>query len=164
MRLGHVLVDDRPMLRRLAAASAVSMTLVVACGDDAPSTAAYCEDLAALDDGSGGGPVDVIFERYGDNPTLDEWAEGLPEVLEVVRDFRGEFAAIEPSADLEDERAAALGALDAVVRNFEGSLEAAEAGDQEAFDRHEAANHGELSPAMGEAMARLVEACEAATT
>lgn len=53
-----------------------------------------------------------------------------------------------PSEDMSDEREAVLGALDAVIGSFEASLDAAEAGDRDRFDREEARNQDENLPAM----------------
>lgn len=134
----------------------------VGCSDDdeGRSTTAYCDDLEALG-GDEGRPTDHIFEMYGDEPSLAEWAAGLPEAISIARGSRNGFADVAPSEELGDERKRLLAAFDRVIGSFEASLEAARAGDQDAFGGHEVENQDELVPAMDAAMQELVEACGA---
>jgi hypothetical protein len=137
---------------------------IAACGDDdddqaaasARTTDAYCADLSANQDEEG--PTDAFFEQYPD-PTIEDWAEGLPGIIARAQDGRDQFAAITPSADLAGERQTLLNALDAVIATFERSLELATAGDQDAFDAEERRNQDENLPALGSAFEALEDAC-----
>jgi hypothetical protein len=152
------------MRRALLIAATVPVIVSLAsCGDDDDdgdrTVAAYCADLQALDDGDEGGPIDAIFEEYGDSPTLANWAAFLPGAIDEMQSTRDEFADVEPPEELEDEREGFLAALDAVIGSFEDSLDAAEAGDQAEFDRLEVENQDENVPAMGAAMQAVMDAC-----
>jgi hypothetical protein len=151
------------MRRALLLATTVPLIASLSsCGDDDDAdrtVAAYCADLQALDDGDDGGPIDAIFEEYGDSPTLANWAAFLPGAIDEMQATRDEFADVEPPEELEGERESFLTALDAVIGSFEDSLDAAEAGDQAEFDRLEVENQDENVPAMGAAMQAVMDAC-----
>jgi hypothetical protein len=142
---------------------AVGPGLGGACSDDdddaAPTTEAYCAALAALPEGDGSGPTDAIFEEFGDDPTLAEWAEGLPAAIAEMRSFRDTLAGVTPSDDLANEYRAAIDAMDRVVGNFEDSRDAAAAGDQAAFDLLEVENQDNAVPAMFEAIGAVASGC-----
>jgi hypothetical protein len=142
---------------------AVAAGLGGACSDDpetsAPTTEAYCEVLAAMPEDDAGGPIDEIFEIYGDDPTLENWAEFLPSAIESIREDRETFDAIEPSAELSDQKADLIASLDEVIGNFEASRSAAAAGDQAEFDAVEEENQGEDVPVMVAAFEAIGTAC-----
>lgn len=151
-------------MRRVSIILAVLPFLVgvAACDDDdeakapARTTKAYCAELGANEDE--GGPTDAFFEQYPD-PTLENWAEGLPGIIAKAQDGRDQFAGVTPSAELADERQAALDAFDAVNASFERSLELARAGDQAGFDAEERRNQDENLPALGSAFQAMEESC-----
>jgi hypothetical protein len=142
---------------------AVAAGLGGACSDDpeasAPTTEAYCGVLAAMPEDDAGGPIDEIFEIYGDDPTLENWAEFLPSAIESIREDRETFDAIEPSAELSDQKADVIAAVDEVIGNFEASQAAAAAGDQAEFDALEDENQNVDLAAMGAAFEALGTAC-----
>jgi hypothetical protein len=144
----------------IAPVIALSLLFVAACSDDDAdrTTAAYCEDLKVLDDGDEGGPTDAFFEAHPD-PTMEDWAEALPGMIDDIKASRDEFADIEPSADMKRERSAFLDAMDAFIASFEDSLAAAKAGDQAEFDRLEAENQDKNAPAIGAGMEAVASAC-----
>jgi hypothetical protein len=143
----------RPLALALVAAAA----LAAGCGDDpAPTTEAYCTSLQALP--QGGDPLGDFFREHPD-PTLEDWAAVLPEVIPNMRESLDRFAAVEPSAELADEKAAFVGALGTVIENFEQASAAASAGDQARFDELETRNQDENVPAMESAMEAVTGAC-----
>jgi hypothetical protein len=167
MRPGHGGADDACMNRALIIVATLPLAVIVAsCGDDddadtvaaARTDAQYCSDLQALPTGEG--PTDAFFAAHPD-PTLEDWAEGLPDVIETAKSQRDEFAAIDPSTGLADERQALLDAFGGVISSFESSLDAAEAGDQDAFDAEEKANQDTNVPALMDAFEALTGACGA---
>ena len=137
---------------------------VAACGDDdddqaaasARTTEEYCADLRADLDGEG--PTDAFFEEHPD-PTLEDWAEGLPDIIARAEEGRDRFAAIVPSAELADERQDLLDGLDTVIASFEAGLAAARAGDQAAYDAEEQRNQDENVPVLETAFQALTDAC-----
>jgi hypothetical protein len=148
----------------LALVMAVGPGLCGACSDDddddaAPTTEEYCAALAALPEGDGGGPTDAIFEEFGDDPTLAEWAEGLPAAITEMQSFRDTIAGVRPSDELADEYRTAVDAIDRVVGNFEDSRDAAAAGDQAAFDSLGTDNQDNAVPAMFEAIGAVASRC-----
>ena len=165
---GQVSADDAFMRRALIIAAFTPLVVLASCGDDddgaansaaaARTDAEYCADLEALPDD--GGPTDAFFEAHP-NPTLADWADGLPDVIARSTKGRDQFAEIEPSVGLADERQTLLDAFDAIIASFETSLDAARAGDQEAFDAEEARNQDENVPALTEAFEGLQTGCEA---
>lgn len=153
------------MRRSLLAATLPLVIGLAACGDDdddsataaaARTDAEYCAGLEGLPDD--GGPTEAFFEAHPD-PTMTDWAGGLPDIIARSKDTRDHFAEVEPSPGLGDERQAVLDALDAVTRSFGASLDAAEAGDQAAFDAEEAKNQDENVPALMTAFEEIETAC-----
>jgi hypothetical protein len=124
----------------------------------APTDAQVCADLKALPDE--GGPTDELFKEHPD-PTLDDWAAGLPDVIDKAQHGRDRLAAVEPSPALADERQAALDAFDGVIASFEKALDAAKAHDQHAFDAEEAKNQDDNVPKLMDAFNTLMTACGA---
>jgi len=151
---------------RRAFVIAVSFPLavgLVSCGDDDDGSAAatrtdaeYCAELRTLPEG--GGPTDEFFEKFPD-PTLADWAEGLPDVIDTATEQRDALAEVPPSAGLADERQAVLDAFDDVIASFGVSLDAAKAGDQDTFDAEERRNQDENVPALMEAVQPLMREC-----
>jgi hypothetical protein len=113
----------------------------------------YCAQLAALDDGRDPG-FDQFFADHPE-PTLEEWATFLPGPIEMLSDMLEEFENIDPATDLADEHADVIAAMTAVRDSFQNGLDAAEGGDQAAFD----ANGQAPGDEMEEAMATLGAAC-----
>lgn len=152
------------MRRSLAVLSTLPLVVgVAACGDDDdPATAsvrtteAYCADLSATQGEEG--PTDAFFEEHPD-PTLEDWADGLPDVIARAQDARDRLSAIRPSAELAQEHDATVDSLDAVIASFKASLDAAGAGDQAAFEAEEERNQGENVPALDAAFQDLADAC-----
>lgn len=140
----------------------VSSLALSGCGgddDDAAEAAAvpdrdsYCAELASLDDGEDPG-FDQFFADHPE-PTLEDWAAFLPGPIAQLSDSIEQFGAIEPATELEAEHDAVLAAMTAVRDSFQVGLDAAEAGDQAAFD----ANGQAPGDAMEQAMVELGTAC-----
>ena len=136
--------------------NATSETTEAATGELTADEAAYCADLEALPDEDPG--FDAFFTEHPE-PTLDDWAEFLPGVVEQLRSSVEDFDAIEPPASFVDAHQSLSGAMTEVADSLDAALAAAEAGDQAAYDAAEAENQGELSPALDEAMSTLVTTC-----
>jgi hypothetical protein len=154
MRLSLVILSTLPLVVGIGA-----------CGDDddqttasARTTDAYCADLNANQDDEG--PTEAFFEEHPD-PTLEDWAEGLPDIIARAQDTRDRLAAIRPSSELAEEHDAMVDRLDAVIASFETSLGAARAGDQDAYDAEERRNQDENVPALESAFQDLADACGA---
>jgi hypothetical protein len=128
-----------------------------ASADLTPEEAAYCAELAALPD-SGDPGFDAFFTEHPE-PTLEDWAEFLPGVVDDLRTGLAAFDAVEPPPSLADARQDVHDAMSAVADSFDAALAAAEAGDQAAYDAAEAENQGGLSATMEEAMNALGGVC-----
>src|SRR5687768_17734568 len=95
---GHASANGAYMRRSLLIAATMPLVLGLAsCGDDdddpataaaARTDAAYCTDLEALPDE--GGPTDAFFEAHPD-PTMADWAEGLPDIIATSKESRNQF-------------------------------------------------------------------------
>jgi hypothetical protein len=132
--------------------------------DDAPTTAEFC---TAADKAFGGFEpgIDAIFEDHPE-PTLADWAAFLPGPTKEFDAVIARLEKVEPSAEAADELAAAIDAMQAVADNFHDSIDAAEAGDQVAFDAAERANQGsgEGEDAQGGDLDAMGAAIDAAIT
>ncbi len=125
--------------------------------DLTPEEEAYCAELAALPD-SGDPGFDAFFAEHPD-PTLADWAEFLPGVVDSIRAGLADFDAVDPPASLTDAHQDVSEAMTAVADSLDAALTAAEAGDQAAYDAAEAENQGGLSATMEEAMSALGGVC-----
>jgi hypothetical protein len=161
---GHGVVHAAVMRRSLLIAATLPLVVgIAACGDDdnqavasARTTEAYCADLRAVQDDEG--PTEAFFAEHPD-PTLEDWAAGLPDIIARAKEGRDRFAAIRPSDELADERRALVDSLNAVIASFEAGLDKARAGDQAAFDAEEQRNQGENVPALESAFQALTKVC-----
>lgn len=125
--------------------------------DLSPEEEAYCAELAALPEGGDPG-FDAFFTEHPE-PTLADWAEFLPAVVDDLRAGIAAFDAVEPPPSLADARKDVHDAMTAVGDSLDAGLTAAEAGDQEAYDAAEAENQGGLAATMEEAMNALGGVC-----
>lgn len=170
------------MRRLIVNGSAVLLLLLIGCSDDddasattaatesttagetqagsvdlTPEEEAYCAELAALPD-SGDPGFDAFFAEHPE-PTLADWAEFLPGVVDSIRAGLADFDAVDPPASLADAHQDVSEAMTAVADSLDAALTAAEAGDQAAYDAAEAENQGGLSATMEEAMSALGGVC-----
>ncbi len=170
------------MRRLIANASAALLLLLIGCSSDDSSSAtteatettdsddtqsasadltpeeeAYCAELAALPEGGDPG-FDAFFTEHPE-PTLADWAEILPNVIDNLRAGLVAFDAVEAPPSMADARQDVHDAMTAVGDSLDVGLAAAEAGDQAAYDAAEAENQGKLSATMEEAMNVLGGVC-----
>lgn len=144
-------------MRRLILTTAIVSSLVIAgCGsdDDGDASAAtgsdldtYCAELkAAFGDDQDPG-FDQFFTDHPE-PTLEDWAAFLPGPIAQLTSARDGIEALDPPAEVADEHAAVVDAVTAMVDSFQVSLDAAESGDQAAFDANGQAPGDEMEAAL----------------
>lgn len=155
-------MKSHPFLRlRRGAAVAVAATIaagtlgLVACGDEKSVTheeffQSACKKIEEI-------KLDSAFEQFfADHPeaTLDDWAGFLPEVVTEMDKLVAVTDLPHPKSD-EAKVTALKSAITKVRNNFSVSLDAAKAGDQEAFDQAVEQNQSVDVPAMEAAMSTL---------
>lgn len=144
-----------PIRRSLALVSLgmLSMGALVACGDDDEKAsvthdefiAAACEQLKGVDPG-----FEQFFADHPE-PTLADWVEFLPRVESEFDEMIAVGDLPRPGGE-EDTIQAAVDAMVAAKANFTVALEAAKAGDEDAFHASEELTGG-LVEKMEAAMA-----------
>lgn len=139
-----------------AATDAVTTTSATAT---APTTEAFCAELATRtgDDG----PFSAFYDRYGDNPTLDDWATGYTLVTDAIDGYLEQMAGLHPSAEAVPLLDTVAADFQTVKQNVIDGADAARAGDQAAFDAIEAKNQAEAVPAVIQAFSDLTALCGA---
>lgn len=107
---------------------------------------AYCADLQAAFGGE-----DPGFEQFfadHPEPTLEDWAAFLPGPIAALTSTLDGLDALDAPAEVADEHAAAVDAVTAVRDSFQVGLDAAESGDQAAFDENGQAPGEEMEAAL----------------
>jgi hypothetical protein len=157
-------------MRSLILTTAIVSTLVFAgCGSDDDNASAaiteasaatpariaagteldtYCSELkAAFGDNQDPG-FDQFFADHPE-PTLDDWAAFLPGPIAMLTSALDGIEALDPPQEVADEHAAVIDAVTAVRDSFQVGLDAAESGDQAAFDANGQAPGDEMEAAIG---------------
>lgn len=136
--------------------AAADQTTTTAAADGV-SLDSYC---TAIQDAAGGGEpgFDQFFADHPD-PTLEDWAGFLPDVVDQMDATITAIDAVEPAPEAAEAQADVVAAMTTVKDSFAASLADAEAGDQEAFDAEEATNQNENVPAMEASFTVVKDLC-----
>lgn len=156
-------------MRSLILTTAIVSSLVIAgCGSDndnasaatieasattpAPAATgsdldAYCADLQAAFEGAQDPGFEQFFADHPE-PTLKDWAAFLPAPIASLTSSLDNLDALDPPAEVADQHAAVVNAVTAVRDSFQVSLDAAESGDQAAFDANGQAPGDEMEAAI----------------
>lgn len=139
--------------------AAASTTTTTAAPAEAPTLEAYCAEIRTAAEGGDPG-FDQFFTDHPD-PTLEDWAAFLPEAVDAMEQSIAAIDAVVPAAEAADAQADVLAAMTTVKDSFASALDAAEAGDQQAFDAEEATNQDHNVPAMEDAFNTVTDLCGA---
>lgn len=146
---------------RSAIAVALALLTASACGDDetaAPSTTAAeaetAEEFGARIDAEcpGGEPGFDVFLGEHPEPTAADWAEFLPEPLEMVTTLSACIRESDPPAELQAGVGAVADALDVVAADLDKALDSAKAGDLAEAERWIGQMHDVDQPKVDEAI------------
>ncbi len=118
---------------------------------------AFCDQVEQADGGYQPG-FDAIFDKTP-KPTMADWAAFLPGPTKEFDDLLTRLKALQPTPDLSDEFAAALGAMGTVSKSYHDSIAAARDGDEAEFTRLEDENQGGNIGVMTKAMEGFGAAC-----
>jgi hypothetical protein len=157
--------------RSLGRTLAVGLTLALvaaACGDDdedaaaataAPETGAEFL-VRAQGECQGSDPGFDTFYGEHPEPTAADYAAFLPRPRDMVAELADCIGASNPPADLADEVAAVVAAMEVVVDDLDAAIEAAEAGDLDGTNRWVGQMHDVDQPKIDVAFAAVQAAVE----
>jgi hypothetical protein len=142
------------MRKPLLIGLALMPVVAVGCGDDDGDAVTHDEWFQAICEKQATVEFPDFDQFFADHPepTLDDWAAFLPQAVTAFEQF---IDAIDSTPRAPDDEAgidAVVAAMTKVRDNFADAQEAAEAGDQTAFDAAEAKNQDTDIPAWEAAM------------